>query len=141
MTQGTRKHTRRHSMLMLALTAAAGAGLILAGRAMAQQQVRALPASSRASVLMFNPFDPVRTTTASSSAIPGRKPRPGSSVLWSSLTGSSVLGSSFMGPVISPTMSDPTSGGGSTTPLRRPPIRDPFRPPTRSPVAPILGQD
>jgi hypothetical protein len=131
--------TRRRSILMLAFAAASGVALILAGRAMAQQ-TRALSPSSRASVLMFNPFDPIRTTTTVrlGSAMPA--PRSGAPLFGSSLFGPSLLGSSFLGSTISPYSGDPTSGV-PTTPVRRPTIRDPFRPPTRSPVAPILGID
>jgi hypothetical protein len=133
--------TRKRSILMLAFTAASGVALILAGRAMAQQ-TRALPSSSRWSVLMFNPFDPVRTTTAVRPGALMPAPQTGAPLFGSSIVGPSLIGSSFLGSTISPYSGDPTGGtGGMPAPGRRPTLRDPFRPPTRSPVAPILGMD
>src|SRR5437763_14701645 len=119
--------TQHRSMWALAFMAAAGLGLIFAGRALARPRIAP---QSVPSVLSFNPFDPVRTS------VPAGVP------------------AGFVGPLASPAPTpgsvpgpDVTSGGatdsGSTgappPSLRRPPLRDPFRPPTRSPVAPIEG--
>jgi hypothetical protein len=99
--------------LVLACTAAAGVGLMFAGHALAAPRLSPL---SKSSVLSFNPFQPSRTTTL-------RRP-----------------GTTTPGLATTPGSTDPTGGTWIPgTPVRRPPIRDPFRPPTRSPIAPIDG--
>ena len=108
---------RRSTVLALACAAAVGAGLIFAGHAMAQARVAQL---SKSSVLKFNPFQPSRTSFVGPLA-PGVLPPSGP----------------LVGPSLVPTSTDPGGGGGIPTPGRRPPIRDPFRPPTRSPIAPL----
>src|SRR4051812_10523090 len=57
--------TQNRSMWALAFTAAAGLGLIFAGRALARPRIAP---QSVPSVLSFNPFNPVRTT------VPARVP-------------------------------------------------------------------
>src|SRR3954454_16132471 len=136
--------TQNRSMWALAFTAAAGLGMIFAGRALARPRIAP---HSVPSVLSFNPFNPVRTTVSdpAQTGFVGPLAAP-----------SSTPSSTFVGPLPAPVpfvgpVPAPTSGitGGSTDswgppsppPGRRPPIRDPFRPPTRSPVAPLIGMD